>query len=552
MQTIPPGSSSALTIPTVPRHHRVLSVGSAHVTLPSAATWDWLCIGIALAVCLPFWLLPLWHFSLPIGFAGLYAQMAQEIAANGYALPETVPFYGPGGIPFAYPPLALYVMAVAVHTLHVPVFTYMRVVPVIFLALATAPTYLLAKELTGSSLKATIATVLIGACPELLYFHLGAGGVVRALGSLWTIAGLLATWKAMRGGGLGWLGAAGGLFGLTALTHPGNASFFALSMLVFVVAAPGRLASARTAVLISMAGLAVSAPWWLTVLQREGLDIFRLAAASHGRLSAPSSADLVSTMAAHLLLIDVPALWQSTLLHVCAVLGAIYAVSKKQWLWPLWLASTVALMPDPWRFVMLVGSMAVAILAVDVGAALRTLDLPRSSDRSLAARWPVLLAAFLLTVNVVAEFLWWPRHVTPMVNRAEVAMGAWMRENTPTSSRVLVVPRVQSVETDRFADSFEWFAYLTQRTSTVGYWGSEWLADKGDQGTLMLGLLRCSRAPTLACVEEVDQQAGPADYLVVLDPRAGPELPGVLSESGRWMPVFENTSVTVWQRVGPA
>lgn len=44
--------------------------------------------------------------------AGLYAQIAAEIVANGYLPPATIPGYTAEGVPFAYPPLQFYAFAV--------------------------------------------------------------------------------------------------------------------------------------------------------------------------------------------------------------------------------------------------------------------------------------------------------------------------------------------------------------------------------------------------------------------------------------------------------
>ncbi len=51
-------------------------------------------------------------YGFPMGYAGLFTQMAQQIADANFVLPSMSPFYGPGGIPFAYPPLGLYLLAV--------------------------------------------------------------------------------------------------------------------------------------------------------------------------------------------------------------------------------------------------------------------------------------------------------------------------------------------------------------------------------------------------------------------------------------------------------
>ncbi|MFC6962724.1 hypothetical protein ACFQL7_07540 [Halocatena marina] len=44
--------------------------------------------------------------------AGLFLAMADQIQATGYHFPTTIPHYTLGGVPFAYPPLQFFVVAV--------------------------------------------------------------------------------------------------------------------------------------------------------------------------------------------------------------------------------------------------------------------------------------------------------------------------------------------------------------------------------------------------------------------------------------------------------
>jgi len=60
--------------------------------------------------------------SLPVGEAGLYALMSELVVANRFALPSEVPFYGPGGIPFAYPPVAFCLAAFSTALLDISIY----------------------------------------------------------------------------------------------------------------------------------------------------------------------------------------------------------------------------------------------------------------------------------------------------------------------------------------------------------------------------------------------------------------------------------------------
>ncbi|MFB9809265.1 hypothetical protein ACFFQF_31120 [Haladaptatus pallidirubidus] len=73
--------------------------------------------------------------------AGLYLQIAEEISAHGYALPERIPLYTRDGVPFAYPPLMYYVSAVIMDTTGVDPITLSRLLPGFMTVLYLIPFY---------------------------------------------------------------------------------------------------------------------------------------------------------------------------------------------------------------------------------------------------------------------------------------------------------------------------------------------------------------------------------------------------------------------------
>ena len=119
-------------------------------------------------------------YKYPLGFAGLYTLMAEGILGANFHLPVSVSLYGPGGIPFAYPPFGLYIMAVFLK-MGVPVWTYLRFAPPIFSLLALVPLYLLAKRVSNSKIGGMIAALLAAGSFHLYYMQAESGGIVRGL-----------------------------------------------------------------------------------------------------------------------------------------------------------------------------------------------------------------------------------------------------------------------------------------------------------------------------------------------------------------------------------
>ena len=76
----------------------------------------------------------------PFRLGGLFLEFSQQIIANGYALPKTIPFYSAGGIPFAYPPLGFYIQALIIDFFSPPRFWTVNWLPPLIAAL-TVPSF---------------------------------------------------------------------------------------------------------------------------------------------------------------------------------------------------------------------------------------------------------------------------------------------------------------------------------------------------------------------------------------------------------------------------
>ena len=214
--------------------------------------------------------------------AGLFLSMAEQISRHGYALPATIPHYTAGGIPFAYPPLAFYVVAALSDLLGVEPFAFSRVLPGLFSVLYLIPFYLFGTELLGSKRQAGLAALIVTASPPVLQWHLSAGGFVRALAVLFAFSGLYTGIWLFRTGERRWLVGSTALFGLTVLTHPLYTAFFGLSYLWLYAYFDRSLRGLVRGAVVAAGGALLAAPWWLQVIATHGADVFAGAAGTHG------------------------------------------------------------------------------------------------------------------------------------------------------------------------------------------------------------------------------------------------------------------------------
>jgi len=109
------------------------------------ASWlahRWLQLFVA-AVVLPLYLINSFRFDTPVGYAGLFSLFSDALRQNNFIIPFNVPFYGPGGVPFAYPPLGFYLTAVLTKITKLSMFQYLRWAPPFLALIAFLAMYLL-------------------------------------------------------------------------------------------------------------------------------------------------------------------------------------------------------------------------------------------------------------------------------------------------------------------------------------------------------------------------------------------------------------------------
>ena len=115
--------------------------------------------------------------------------MIRQIQSTGYGLPFSVA-YNRTEIPFAYPPLALYVAAAVSDLTHTDVIQVLRVVPSILTLLALGAFYLLAQSVVSWKPAMAASVLLFALLPGSYVWQMMGGGITRALGLLMSLLAL--------------------------------------------------------------------------------------------------------------------------------------------------------------------------------------------------------------------------------------------------------------------------------------------------------------------------------------------------------------------------
>lgn len=522
------------------------SLDERHETAaPTLAAADWFWLGSGLATGLVVYIAYLLTHDYPAYAGGLFLVMADQISQHGYALPTSIPYYTDTGVPFGYPPLMFYVTAIARDLTGAPLIAFSTYLPGAVVVAYLVPYYGIALKLLGSSRRAGLATVLFAVTPTTLRWHLSSGGLVRAPAMLFALLGIFVGLKLFLDRDRRWLPVAVVLFGLVVLTHPTYSVFFGLSYLLLY----GFFDRSREGLLVgsvvAVGGLALAAPWWVTVVQYHGTDIFLTASGTHSGLGG-GLRRLVVKLGYGLDDMNVESVF-----YVLAYAGGIYSLWREEYFLPAWAVSSSYFIGKN-RFMFVAGSMLTVVLLLDYVIPKLQTRVDGPSQRRRVEAW--LVAAVVVVAAIVGGLTGAsalgvahansPSQPQPMDEYDREAM-AWIESNTDPEAKFAVL-----------GDPGEWLPLFAERTIVLGPWGWEWKKTDGYYGEMRLFDV-VSTCGSASCVSVAMTEAGRnPDYVYVPTGRytvrgrqfvRAPSLRESMIRSERYELVYENDGVMIFE-----
>ncbi|MGQ9681074.1 MAG: glycosyltransferase family 39 protein [Anaerolineae bacterium] len=403
-----------------------------------------------------------WKASFPLNDGGLFYLMVQELWQAGYRLPSFTAYNG-GQIPFAYPPLGLYLAGLVADLGQCSLLDVFRLLPAI-LSMATIPAlYALARDALPTRTAAVGAVLAFALMPGSFAWQIMGGGVTRAPGMLLATLAVQQAYRLYTRRSLRHLLAATVFSAGAVLSHLAMAWAAALGIALLALIYGRSRRGLVTSLLLVAGTLALSSPWWATVIARHGLAPFTAAAGS------PEPAYTGLALLATLQLGSEPFF---PVLAGLALLGALACIPRRQFLWMGWAAAMFVL--DP-RTAHTTATLPLALLA---GIGIAEVLLPVLTGQRLSAVVIVFLFAHAIVGGSVG-----PMPVLGVLPAAEREAMLWVAAETPASARFLVITGDGAWGSDR---SSEWFPVLAQRVSVATVQGTEWLpgfAERTDRYT---------------------------------------------------------------------
>jgi hypothetical protein len=435
--------------------------------------------------------LPFVGTEFPLNDGGLFATMIQDLVDNRLLLPASTTYNGLA-IPFAYPPLALYVAALANQVAEFEILDILRGLPVAISLATVVAVYWLGQGILGSRTGGLLASLAFALLPGSYQWMITGGGITRAFGFFLAIVALGIGWRLLRSPEHRWWAAAmlGLVGGLAALAHPQAAVYLATSLVVFLPwAANWRHAVTRVAV-SGVIGMMVLATWLVPVVAVHGFDPL-ISALRSGKSGPEGLAQLFALRFSDLIIFDV--------ITIAAVVGLVLAVRNREshaqhpgqerrrehgglhrrrvLMLPIWL---VAIWVVDSRAGFAFAMVPLALLAASALVGLTTAWLPPVGTRPFAhiQRHPLATICTLAVIVglVLGNYHSGVRPSSPLyaLSSEQSQAIAWVRENTPRDAVLAVVTGSDHWELDAVS---EWFPAISSRRSAGTVQGHEWLGN---------------------------------------------------------------------------
>ena len=487
---------------------------------------------IVLAVCAPLCFVNAFKYSVPMGYAGMFTQMAQQIASANFRLPLQSPYYGPGGVPFAYPPLGLYLLAVLIK-LTGKYFIFLRLIPPLLSLISLIPLFYLTRELTKSVVAAAFTAVIAATSLDLYIAHAWASGIVRAPAFIFA---LLSMYFFIRHRdqpsrkNIFWTGV---FFGLTILTHLEYALFCFAWIVCWTILSRDFLKRALDSLISIVIGGLISLVWILPVLFRFGMNVVLNAFRTHGNGSFISRA-FNPTSLIKLLWINLSPISSDKIVALLVLVGVLALIVKKDYILLVFYFFIILAFPDGSRFVFLVGS-----LIAGLGLSFTVEQLPRLFPERI--KFSSRAAGVILSL-VILTFIWVSgfsalANLSPVLDDTTLDLAQNIQRDLPIGKNYLALIN---------QDEAEWMPFLFQREPLVSQWGSEWLGTY-DQQTFCGALFHdCEKAQDWSCVLAVIHKTEKNPDAVITH-AIDKKLNSQILSTKQWVQVFANKRYIVWE-----
>lgn len=488
----------------------------------------------------------------PLYDGGMFYVMIEAIRHSNYVLPTVIPYNGMD-IPFAYPPLAFYVAAAIADSFGLSASHVLRVLPSVMAVAVLLAFFALARSVLTSRAAISVALLTFAALPSSFAFLIVGSGLARSFGVFFALLALTGAYALYQSPRRRTLVLVTLLAALTLLSHIEMAWFLAFSLGALLLAFGRNRAGVTNSALIALGTLALTAPWWVLVLQRHGLSPF-LAASQLGPLANETRGADNGLLLLALIGVAV------------AAFAAMVVVPDRRFAFLGWLGLIVTLDTRSLAWLPTV-PLALASGAIVGDGILSRLLRKRAADEPTApfgatprTSPAVDRATTWLVIGVTVPLLSMLNPDYPNAGSREPAAlkgehraaMQWASQETSASSRFLVVTGLSLWSSDLIS---EWFPALADRVSVATPQGSEWLPNGAFARRLGSheALQECGKTDSVCLEAWADANGESFSHVYVAKMQGGgccPALDDALRRDPDYAPIYDGPGAAIYERTG--
>ena len=477
--------------------------------------------------------------NLPLNNGGLYLFFSEIIAQNNFSYPTYIPFYTENGVPFAYPPLIFYLLALVHQMFHIPLLMLFIYIPTIISIVCIFAFYFLVKELFSEKSLILVSTIIFALYPPLISYSAQGLFLVHGIGTLFFIIGLILVLRWMKCNNDTLIFFIGILFGLLLLSSPRCAFAYSLVLLTVAFLNPWKKTFFGLALIGIIAAL-ISAPWWITVIRNHGITVLL----NGFMLRQPTA---VSNVFLNIYLYNFYN-YQLSLMAIC-LLGLFYYIIKKEFFWPvlfllLVISGGFGVVIIP--LILIIILFSVGLLKVIFPALKYILNADTPTKTLLPLFFTILLLILILGGSYIQNRDFFDYKYSSLKDDEKLHFEAmyWIQQNTENTSSFIVKDVIASEQKNQFWIG-DWFPAVTHRKTLNTFYGNEWT----NKPQLWLADLELSNCIDTYCFENVSSKYNFnfTHVYIIKYPENGYVISS-FADSDDYSVIFENSKVMVFKK----
>lgn len=421
--------------------------------------------------------------TIPYNGGGLYYAFIQAIIAHQFNYPAYIPNFTADGLPFVYPPLCFYVLAVISIFFHLDPLTLINYSPTIISIINIGLFFLLSKELFAEKKLIYFSSLLFAISPVVIYpkFFTSGSELIHAAGLTLLLLGILFQIRSRKKQKLLDYLFFGIILGLTIITSPAAAFLliilYLIDTIIHLTTTKNRLKEILFAFLIAFS---ISLFWLINVYTNHGIGFI-----VSGFLFKQDTSILwffIKSAAKLSVLNGFSPFYPPWFLVILIGLG--YCLLQKEWFYPFWFLCWL-FSPESYYYLFIpaIFLITICLLKFIIPNLVDNARIELNKALLINIVSFILLSMVILHPIALGEINSYksggdPTKSLSHIQKEQLDFDAmnWIAENTPEDS-IFIAKDILYTTIEEGWMYGDWFPAISKRTTLNVHFGSEWTGE---------------------------------------------------------------------------